>query len=200
MSPLPSARTVLCLLALLSSSSGGAGWAQDAAVTPGSRVRVWTELSDNGQPSGPQRTGQMAFWTADSLVLDLAGPRNQLAIPTTSVSRVDVSVPRTSGESARVRGGVGFLIGAVTGAILGYLQGGDPPLFGNEPFLFSANEKAVVGAVMLGGAGGIGGAIVGALYPGERWQRMPLPSGVSRAPVEEPGSTRSFPVLPGFTR
>lgn len=67
MSPLqPSARTLLCMLALLCSFSGGEVWAQNFSVGPGSRVRVSTGVSDTGQPRGPQTTGQVMTWTADS--------------------------------------------------------------------------------------------------------------------------------------
>ncbi len=65
----PSARTLLCLLALLSSFSGGEVWAQDVPVGPGDRVRVWTGFNDKGQRAGPRRTGQITTWTADSLIL-----------------------------------------------------------------------------------------------------------------------------------
>jgi hypothetical protein len=52
-----SARTLLCLLAVLSFFSGGEVWVQDAAALPGSRVRVWTQANAKGRPAGrqPQR-------------------------------------------------------------------------------------------------------------------------------------------------
>ena len=175
------ARTLLYLLALLCSFSGGAGWAQDSAVTPGSRVRVWTALNDKGAPTGPRRTGFATAWTADSLVLDLAGAGGSWTIPITSVSRIDVNIPRSSGQGASRIGGMGLLIGAATGAVLGYLQGDDPPLFGDEPFPFSANQKAAIYGAMAGVAGGIAGAVIGTAWPGERWERASLPGRVSPA-------------------
>ena len=167
MSPLLSARTVLCLLALLSSFSGGAGWAQDAAVLPGSRVRVWTGLNDNGRATGPGTTGQLTAWTADSIVLDRTGARGPWATPITSVHQVDVSRGQANRRHAALRmGGIGWIVGLVTGAVLYYNEDDDflPPVL-----------SAVAKGAPIGAAGGIGGVIIGALSPRERWQRVPLP-------------------------
>jgi hypothetical protein len=175
MSPLQSSvRTLLCLLALLSFFSGGEVRAQEEAALPGSRVRVWTGLNERGNPTGPRRTGQITAWTADSVVLDAPGARGALAVPITSVSRMDVSRPRTVLEGAGRIGAVGVVIGGVTGAVLGIREGDD--------WFFSAKAKAVGYGIILGGAGGLAGMLVGALAPGERWQRVPLPGQVSVSP------------------
>ena len=70
--------------------------------------------------------------------------------------------------------GIGALVGAGFGAIIGFLSGDDPPLFGGEPFLFSAEEKAVLGALAGGGIGAITGWRIGANNKSDRWEEVSL--------------------------
>ena len=60
--------------------------------------------------------------------------------------------------------GVGLLFGVTTGALLGFLSGDDPPCSGDWFCIrFDASEKAMAGAVGLGGMGSLLGLIVGAI-------------------------------------
>ena len=65
---------------------------------------------------------------------------NQVALPLASVTKVEVSWGKKS--NGFIGAGIGALVGAGTGAVIGFSFGDDPPLFG-EPFLFSAEEKAL---------------------------------------------------------
>jgi hypothetical protein len=174
MSPLPlSARTLLVLLALLSSFSGGAVWAQDVAALPGSRVRVWTATDEQGRPSGKPTKGQVMAWSADSLVLDLPEAQERWAVPLISISRLEVSRGQTSKLQGALKiGAIGWLIGLATGAVLHY--DGDSFF---PPWLNAVAEGAPFGA-----AGALVGALVGANRPGERWELVPLPGQVRVSP------------------
>jgi hypothetical protein len=82
--------------------------------------------------------------------------RRVIAVQTTEVS--DVRFVRR-GAGALEGLGLGLLGGALTGAIIGFADGDDPP----ESFLsFTAEEKAVIGGVLLGGVGGLLGLPIGA--------------------------------------
>ncbi len=54
--------------------------------------------------------------------------------------------------------GIGLLTGALTGAVLGLADGDDPPGW----FSMTAEQKAGLGAIGLGGLGGLIGPVVGA--------------------------------------
>jgi len=79
------------------------------------------------------------------------------------------------GRGALEGAGIGFLIGAASGAALGYADGDDEcaSSMSNHPSsepnlslcikLFTAEEKALLGAAVIGGIGGLIGTIVGAV-------------------------------------
>lgn len=161
---------------------------QDAAVTPGSRVRVWTEINDKGRRTGPRTTGRVTTWTKDSLVLDPAGAQGLRAIPITSVSRLDVSQGQTSRRQGALRiGATGWLVGLGTGAVLSYRE--------DDNFIFPPVINAVARGAPVGAVGAVVGAILGANRPGERWsKRVPVPGRVSISP----GGQNSVAVSAGF--
>lgn len=82
-------------------------------------------------------------------------------LPPTSVSRV---IERRHGRGALEGAGIGFAIGAVAGAVLGLADGDDEcPDTGWCFFVFSAEEKAVLGGATFGSIGGLVGLVVGAV-------------------------------------
>ena len=97
---------------------------------------------------------------------------NQVALPLAFVTKVEVS--RGKKSNSLIGAGIGALVGAGTGAIIGFSDGDDPPLFSEEPFPFSAEQKAAILALMGGAIGAIIGAIIGANVESERWEEMPL--------------------------
>jgi len=82
-------------------------------------------------------------------------PGEIIRIPSSSIDSV-----WAEGHSNTFKGmGTGFLIGAGTGAVIGFAGGNDRPGF----MSFSAGEKAAIVGLGLGGTGLIIGTVVGAL-------------------------------------
>jgi hypothetical protein len=136
-----------------------------ADVQPGTRVRVWLP-EPSRQEQQPQRR-QLLRGTVESvnggvLRMTVPGAAGSLAIPRTVVRRLDVSRGVDRGASAIERA-VG---GAIGGAILfGMLN--DPKRTGG-PHYRTDWRAAGVGASWGAGIG----AVVGFIWPYERWRRV----------------------------
>jgi hypothetical protein len=150
-------RIALLVAALVLAASVDLFAQQAAPVTRGRRVRVST--------ASLTHIGTVLESKSDTLVLDVEGGTAPLAIAVASITRLDVSRGR---ESHAFTGGcVGFLAGVATGAAMGFASGDEPaPCF----MACSAEEKALVGAVVLGLAGAAAGFAVGAFIHSERWE------------------------------
>ena len=158
----------ITLLTLAHTLGASEATAQDTAPgAVGERVRVSTE-------SGAIHMGLVTALSSGALELqEDEEAKQRFSIPLASVTRFEVS--RGEKSHAGTVGGIGSLAGAVTGALLGFSAGDDPPLFGSdEPFLFSAWEKATVGFFIGGALGALVGGLVGATVQSERWEEVPL--------------------------
>ncbi len=146
-------------------------------VRPGERVRVTrppicppTYTSCVGPPR--QSVGTFLAWKADSLVMESNG--DTLAVPLDIVTGLDVSWGRKTNTAKGA--GIGFLIGSLAGAFIGYASYEECKSQG----LFSCIGDFGPGFNALGGAlvGGLGGGVVGALIGGssktDRWKEVPL--------------------------
>jgi hypothetical protein len=135
-----------------------------AEVQPGARVRVWIPETAR-QEQGPDRR-QLLRGTVESvdgaLRLRVPGTTGSLAIQRTSVRRLDVSRGVSRGASMVERAVGGALAGAITLAALNDPQRASGPHFRTDW------EAAGVGAAF--GAGF--GAVVGLIWPYERWRRV----------------------------
>jgi hypothetical protein len=135
-----------------------------AEVQPGTRVRVWIPET-NRQQEGPYRR-QLLRGTVESvdggLRLRIPGATGSLAIPRASVRRLDVSRGVSRGASMVERAVGGALGGAVAYAVLN-----DPRRRGG-PHYRTDWRAAGVGAAWGGGVG----AVVGFVWPSERWRRV----------------------------
>jgi hypothetical protein len=131
--------------------------AQDAAtLARGARVRVTV-----GAPWSEQYTAKIDAIHGDTLLLEGGATRVVLF---RSLERLEVSQGRR-GHPWR-GAGIGFLVGAVTGAVLGpYTVPGEGD---------TAESKAVAGAVLLGAAGALSGVVIGALIKTDTWEEVPL--------------------------
>jgi len=87
------------------------------------------------------------------------------------ISSLEISAPgspgRGAGRGALIGGGIGLLGGIVAGTV----SGDDDP---NAMIAFTAAEKALVLGMALTMCGAIIGGFVGAAFPGEDWEQVPL--------------------------
>jgi len=117
---------------------------QKQPLAPGDRIRVSVSDAQDKQffvrPLVALDAYTLKIWI-NRCEWDLARfLENQVALPLASVTKVEVSWGKKS--NGFIGAGIGALVGAGTGAVIGFSFGDDPPLFG-EPFLFSAEEKAL---------------------------------------------------------
>ena len=135
-----------------------------AEVRPGTRVRVWIPETAR-QQDGPNRR-QLLRGTVESvdgsLRLRVPGATGSLSIPRTSVRRLDVSRGVSRGASMVERA-----VGAAIGGAIAYAALNDPRRRGG-PNYRTDWQAAGVGAAWGGGVG----AVVGLIWPHERWHRV----------------------------
>ena len=136
-----------------------------ADVRPGTRVRVWIPETTR-QEQGPERR-QLLRGTVESLdagVLRMTVPSTtgSISIPRTSVRRLDVSRGVSRGASMLERAAEGALWSAIT---VGALNNPRNP---NWPQYRTDWRAAGVGAAWGAGVG----AVIGLVWPYERWHRV----------------------------
>ena len=136
-----------------------------ADVQPGTRVRVWLPEAAR-QEQQPDRR-QLLRGTVESvdggvLRLTVPGAAGSLAIPRSTVRRLDVSRGVDPGASMIERAGGGAIGGAI---LFGLLN--DPNRRGG-PHYRTDWRAAGVGAAWGGGIG----AVIGLVWPYERWRRV----------------------------
>ena len=114
------------------------------------------------------------------LVLQSLDGREEMNVPVASVRRLAAyRGPRSRGAGALRGGGYGLLIGGAVGAASGIVSG-DDDCDSSVPCILpmTAGEKAAAGGLVLGVVGGALGLLIGAAVPGDRWERIDLPSQV----------------------
>jgi hypothetical protein len=159
-------RTYLVLLVLLLSGADLHAQASPLLLragdlAPGDRVRL--EL-----PASKPFTGTVVAFEGPSLVLRPTGADAHLAFQVADLVRLDVARGHLRGRSVLIGGGIGLLAGGALGAGWGWLT-----TTGQPETAYIGNEVVViVGAMLLGGAGTILGAGIGALAPRTRWVRL----------------------------
>ncbi len=143
-----------------------AGLARRGLLAPGARVRLYASQTADGRYGW--FVGRIVRWVPDSLTLK---PEDDLpvVVPVASITRLEVSRGRRSNWAEGA--GIGLLVGAATGAIIGLAS--DPNCGGFAP-CFTAESLAAGLAVVFGGVGGVIGLIIGASTTTERWVEVPL--------------------------
>ncbi len=148
-----------------------AGLARRGLLAPGARVRLYASQTADGRYG--RFVGQIVSRVPDSLTLK---PEDDLpvVVPVASITRLEVSRGRRSNWAEGA--GIGLLVGAATGAIIGLASGDDPPCPRSGWFCsrWTAGTKAGALAVVFGGVGGVIGLIIGASTTTERWVEVPL--------------------------
>jgi hypothetical protein len=151
---------VSCIL-LLSCRPLAAQWSRD--LRPGQRLQVRLPEREPQTTSrrGHDLRGTLARLSPDTLYLRITDSLGAVAIPRALIRRLQISrgVPSRAASAARsgVRWGVGL---ALFAAVFPESIEGSP----------SRGEAAALG----GGLGVAFGALVGALFPAERWKRIPV--------------------------
>jgi hypothetical protein len=116
---------------------------------------------------GMALVGRVVSLDEASITVDPGRGGMILEIPRGVVSRIETSRRAPVGKRIVVGMGVGFLSGALGGAVLGVAGSDDDDFFTRE-------ANAAMGAVALGLAGSLVGGIVGAARAGERWEPIAL--------------------------
>ena len=147
------------------------------AVEAGMRVRFsrQCEPQHTGLARCRRVEGTVVRLTADSILLRVGEPGEQLAVPHSSVIQLEVS----RGHKSRLQAG------AVTGVLVGALAGGLVGAASYEPvcpvgtwYCFDPwpGRGFITGALVGGLAGGLVGGIIGAIIKVERWKAVRLGS------------------------
>ena len=137
-------------------------------VKPGARVRVWLP-EPYRQEDGPARRqllrGTVETVTPDTLRLSIPGTATLLAIPRSSVRRLQLS----RGEPSRPASAIERAIGGALGGAISFAAMNDPRRSGG-PHYRTDWRAAGVGAAW--GAGF--GEVVGFVFPHEQWRGVRL--------------------------
>lgn len=151
---------------IISPAFAGAQFPADVAV--GARVQVWVPETHRQESGAAHRLilrGGVEGVAGDSLRLSIPGTAGTLAIPRTAIRRMYIS----RGEPSRVGSAVERAVpSAIAGALLWSFW--NDPDRSSPPNYSSDWQAAGAGAAVFGGAG----AIIGLIWPHERWRRVRL--------------------------
>jgi hypothetical protein len=138
-------------------------------VTAGSAVRIESPVLGSGL-----HKGNVATATADTLVFQpTAREAAAISIATPNISRLEIARGQTTHKARGA--GIGFLVGAAAGAVLGaatYQKQDCGAAICLVPD--SRSFDAFVGGILLGGVGAIVGAFMGS-RPTEAWVPVAIP-------------------------
>jgi hypothetical protein len=138
-----------------------------ADVRVGARVRVWLPESQR-QSEGPMRRqllrGTVDAVSADTLLLSIPGSAGPVAIPRVTMRRLDLSHGTSPLASAFERAAGGAIGGAITWGLM------NDPRNATGPHYRTDWRAAGVGAAWGAGIG----AVIGLVFPHERWHRVRL--------------------------
>lgn len=168
-------RSMLCLLAVSMLPATLAAQATCPTLAAGSTVRLYS-------PAVAIHTLPQAVQPADSVIV-LSDGGNAKTIRCAELNQVQLRVgPGPRGRSTLRGMGIGFLVGAVTGATIGYL--GTEETGDGEGEILGREEVAVIMGIFLGGTGAAVGGVIGFATPGSSWQDVPLRTRTARVPAE----------------
>ena len=169
-------RSMLCLLAVSTLPATLASQTTCPALSAGSTVRVYS-------PAVEIYTLPQAVQPSDSLMVVSTGGQNEKTLRCAQLNQVQLRVgPGPRGRSTLRGMGIGFLVGAATGATLGYL--GTEEANEGEWEILGREEVAVIMGIFLGGTGAAVGGVIGFATPGSSWQDVPLRTRTARVPAE----------------
>jgi hypothetical protein len=155
--------TLILLLAGLGFSEATAQWPSN--VAPGARVRLRLPEVQYQETvrRGHLLRGRVTALTPDTLYLAITDSVGPLAVPRPLIQRLDLSrgVPSRGANALRQ----GLISGALSALMLVLINE-----TGSRTSEWDTGEAALIG----GGIGFATGAILGAIFPRERWKRIPI--------------------------
>ena len=152
-------RTILLGIGLLFVFACGAQGEPPDAVKLGSRVRATYVDRSLDRPLTKSKTGELIAVSAESITLRASESSAPAILPRQDVTQLELSLARSRKGTGAL---LGLGVGAVTGALIGFSSGDDPPGF----ISFTAEGKAALMAFMLAPIGALIG-LIGA--QGEQW-------------------------------
>jgi hypothetical protein len=136
-------------------------------VRPGTRVRIWLPDEQNQRNAPWHRQLLRATVSAtgdDTLRLDVEGATGSLTMPRSTIRRLDVSRGTSRPASAFERALEGALVGAIGAALRNDPDNKTWPHYDRD--WRAAEEGAKWGAAF--------GAVIGFVFPTERWKKVRL--------------------------
>jgi hypothetical protein len=111
----------------------------------------------------------------DSFVVRSVSRNSSEIVRREEIERLETAQPVSRGLGARHGVWIGLAVGAVGGGLLG-LAGGDDEYAGYSYAFasYTAEEKALTNAIVLGGVGALVGSVVGMIWPGTDWKEVDL--------------------------
>jgi hypothetical protein len=163
-------RSFMAALVFLCFSAAAVAARAELPLQPGDRVRVGAY--------GMERLFVVEELMPEALVLrDPDGIMPQ-KVRIGDISSLAIGVPNSPARGAAHGAAIGALIGLLSGFVTGFAVGDDPGYDDDSnselTIAMSAEGKAWGYGGTLCAAGAFIGAIVGAGYPGERWESIPL--------------------------
>ncbi len=158
----PSITTFVLVLAVLGADVPSVVGQVTPSVVTGSRVRLTAPSLGLDEA-----VGTVQETTDEALVVQFEYPRRKETVDRSEIAAMEVSIQGTPGQRKVLKSvGVGFLVGSVSGVLVGLASGDDDP---QRWFAYSAGEKAAIGGVALGLTGAAVGLIVGLVRRPGTW-------------------------------
>lgn len=154
--------------AMLAVTSAAAGAQFDPRIQPGVRVRAWLPEAQQQHDGGVWRRqllrATVSDISGDTLRLTVPGTTGSIAVARANLRRLDVSRGTSRPASAFERAIEFAIAGAITAAIENDPGSNEWPHYNRD--WRAAEEGAKWGAAI--------GAVVGFIFPTERWRRVRL--------------------------
>lgn len=156
-------RVTLGMILLLAGATGPMAGQVTISVDQGQRVRVWS-----AQLGLERQEATIVALVPDTLVMEWLDPLHPPRLPLSYLDRLERRSPRSAGSGAAL----GALFGLLIGGTAGFLVGNELSNRADCADDCGLARRALTATGLL--AGPLAGAVVGAVWPGEHWEGVPL--------------------------